>query len=294
MTALVTAACESSAAKIHQLPSALENIACKIELLTEKQALCERQNAELCKEQEYLQTQHKERVDLLNERMATKVNTNALLTETCDKTIVKEKEIISTKAALAGLKEKIAEKMSKLEKEKEEYDKENTEMKKFLESQEAKTSHRKHEFENLNVKSSDLQHKFKLCVLLDEEIALEKLREESKQVEKSLEFRKTDKLALLEQKIQLESELLLLQSKIAQEKEHFNKELVKIKEDLCNAKYLNKKLKLENEALRQNYEQVLEEQQLWTIERDEMGGIVFFIEEKSLDRWKILRRKRNA
>ncbi|KFQ55466.1 hypothetical protein N333_01391, partial [Nestor notabilis] len=69
---------------------------------------------------------------------------------------------------------------------------------------------------------------------------------------------------------QLESELLLLQSKIAQEKEEFNKELEKTKEDLCNAKCLNKKLKLENETVRQKYEQVLEEQQLWTIERDEI------------------------
>ncbi|XP_061232122.1 GRIP and coiled-coil domain-containing protein 2-like [Neopsephotus bourkii] len=196
--------------------------------------------------------------------MAAKVNTNALLTETCDKTRQKEKEIISTKAALAELKEKIAEKMSKLEKDEEGYDKENTEMKKFLESQEAKISQKKHEFENLNVKSSDLQHliSLKSTAVLDEEIALENLREESKQLEKSLEFRKIDMLALLEQKIQLESELLHLQSKIAQEKEHFNKELVKTKEDLCDAKYLNKKLKSENEALHQKYEQVLEEQQL--------------------------------
>lgn len=71
-----------------------------------------------------MQTQHKERVDLLNERMATKLNTNALLTENCDKTREKEKETIRTKAALAELKEKIAEKMSKLETEKEEYEKE--------------------------------------------------------------------------------------------------------------------------------------------------------------------------
>lgn len=41
--ALITAAHDSSAAKIHQLLSALESIAYKIELLTEKQALCERQ-----------------------------------------------------------------------------------------------------------------------------------------------------------------------------------------------------------------------------------------------------------
>lgn len=45
--ALVTAARESSAAKIHQLQSALKSIACEIELLDEKQSLCERQNAAL-------------------------------------------------------------------------------------------------------------------------------------------------------------------------------------------------------------------------------------------------------
>ncbi|KFP51563.1 hypothetical protein N323_09277, partial [Cathartes aura] len=123
MTALVTAARESSAAKIHQLQSALKSIAYEIELLNEKQTLCERQNAALCEEQEYLRTQYKERVDLLNERMATKVNTNVLLIETCDKTRDTEREIIKAKAALAELKEKIAEKMSKLEKEKEECDK---------------------------------------------------------------------------------------------------------------------------------------------------------------------------
>ncbi|KFQ81703.1 Coiled-coil domain-containing protein 175, partial [Phoenicopterus ruber ruber] len=122
MTALVTAARESSAAKINQLQSALKSIAAEIELLDEKQTLCERQNAALCEEQEYLRKQYKERVDLLNERMATKVNTNVLLIETCDKTRDTEREIIEAKAALEELKEKIAQKMSKLEKEKEEWD----------------------------------------------------------------------------------------------------------------------------------------------------------------------------
>ncbi|KFV47469.1 hypothetical protein N341_04525, partial [Tyto alba] len=123
MTALVTAARESSAAEIRQLQSALKSITDEIELLDEKQTLCERQNAALCEEQEHLRTQYKERVDLLNERMTTKINTNALLTETCDKIRDTEREIIRAKAALAELKEKIAEKMSKLEKENEGCDK---------------------------------------------------------------------------------------------------------------------------------------------------------------------------
>lgn len=45
--ALVTAARQSSAAKINQLQSALKSIADEIELLAEKQILCERQNAAL-------------------------------------------------------------------------------------------------------------------------------------------------------------------------------------------------------------------------------------------------------
>ncbi|KAK2538958.1 hypothetical protein Q9233_001875 [Columba guinea] len=42
------------------------------------------------------------------------------------------------------------------------------------------------------------------------------------------------------------------------------------KEDLHNAKGLNKKLRLENEAARQKYEQLLEEERDWAIERDEV------------------------
>lgn len=73
-------------------------------------------------EQKRLQIQHKERVDLLNERMATKINTNLLLLETDRKTRVIEREIIRAKAALEELQENIAEKMSQLEKQMEECD----------------------------------------------------------------------------------------------------------------------------------------------------------------------------
>jgi len=45
--ALVAASREAGAAKMNQLQSALKNIACEIELLDEKQTLCERQNAAL-------------------------------------------------------------------------------------------------------------------------------------------------------------------------------------------------------------------------------------------------------
>ncbi|PKU44752.1 hypothetical protein llap_4930 [Limosa lapponica baueri] len=282
MTALVTAARESSAAKVNQLQSALKSIADEVELLDEKQILCERQNAALCEEQEYLRIQYKERVDLLDEKMAMKANANVLLVETCDKTRDTEREIIRAKAAVEELKEKIAQKMSKLEKEKDELDKKNREMKKILDSQEANTSKKKHEFETLNIKFLDLQRLISLnsTAIFNEEILVAKLKEKSKQLEKTLEFKKTDMLALSEKKIQLVSELLLLQSKIAKEKEDFDKELEKVreiflfwirtKEYLHNAKCLNKKLKLENKAVCQKYEQVLEEEQSLAIKKDEM------------------------
>lgn len=54
--------------------------------------------------------------------MATKINTNVLLLETDRKTRATEREIIRAKAELEELQEKIAEKMSQLEKEMEECD----------------------------------------------------------------------------------------------------------------------------------------------------------------------------
>ncbi|KFP06454.1 hypothetical protein N300_01623, partial [Calypte anna] len=122
MRALVAAAREASAARIIQLQNALRNITDETELLVGKKTLCERQNAALCEEKEHLWIQQKEKEELLNERMARKVNTNVLLTETCDKTREIELEIIKARAALEELKEKIAQKMSKLEKEEEEWD----------------------------------------------------------------------------------------------------------------------------------------------------------------------------
>ncbi|KGL77513.1 Coiled-coil domain-containing protein 175, partial [Tinamus guttatus] len=119
MTALVTAAREASAAQIDQLQSALKHVAHEIASLDEKQNLSEKQNAALCEEQARLRLQYEERVDLLNERMARKVNTNVLLNDTCEKTRDTEREIIRAKAALKELKEKVAEKMNKLRKEKE-------------------------------------------------------------------------------------------------------------------------------------------------------------------------------
>nr|XP_047922213.1 cytadherence high molecular weight protein 2-like isoform X4 [Anser cygnoides] len=272
MTALVNAARESSAAQINQLQSALKSIAYEIELLDEKQTLCERQNAALCEEQEYLQTQHKRRVNLLNERMATKINTNILLIETYNKTRETEREIIRAKAALEELKEKIAQKISKLEKENEECDGKNREMKNMLDIQEAKTSAKKDEFQNLNIKLMDLQHLISLnsTAICNERILIAKLKKESEHLEEKMEFKKRDMLGALEKKNQLDSELLLLQSKIAQEKEGFDKELEKAKEYLQNAECLNKKLKSENKTARQKFEQALKEEKHWARKRDEM------------------------
>eukprot|EP00075_Anas_platyrhynchos_P006086 XP_012963737.3 coiled-coil domain-containing protein 175 isoform X2 [Anas platyrhynchos] len=272
MTALVNAARESSAAQINQLQSALKSIAYEIELLDEKQTLCERQNAALCEEQEYLQTQHKRRVDLLNERMATKINTNVLLIETYNKTRETEREIIRAKAALQELKEKIGEKISKLEKENEECDEKNREMKNMLDIQEAKTSAKKDEFEKLNIKLMDLQHLISLTstAICNERNLIANLKKESEHLEEKIEFKKRDMLGVLEKKNQLDSELLLLQSKIAQEKEDFDKELEKAKEYLQNAECLNKKLKSENKAARQKFEQAVKEEKHWARKRDEM------------------------
>ncbi|OXB57256.1 hypothetical protein ASZ78_007516, partial [Callipepla squamata] len=202
MTALVTASRESGAAKMNQLQSALKNIAYEIELLDEKQALCERQRAVLCEEQERLQTQHKEKVDLLNERMATKINTNVLLLETDRKTRNTEREIIRAKAALEELQEKIAEKMSQLEKKKEECDGKNREMKKILAAQEEKTSAKKRTFENLNVKLLDLQQLISLnsTAIRNEEILITKLKEESEHLENKMDLNKADMAAALEKK----------------------------------------------------------------------------------------------
>ncbi|XP_064008904.1 serine/threonine-protein kinase 10-like [Pogoniulus pusillus] len=129
-----------------------------------------------------------------------------------------------------------------------------------------------HEFENIKKNFLDLQDliSLKSTALLNEETLVAKLKEKGKELEKNLEMKKTDVLILSEQKLQLDSELLLLQSKIAQEKEDFNKELEKTKEDLHSAECLNKDLKLENKAVHQKYEQTLEEEQQWAVKRDEM------------------------
>ncbi|KFQ18209.1 hypothetical protein N331_06807, partial [Merops nubicus] len=71
-------------------------------------------------------------------------------------------------------------------------------------------------------------------------------------------------------RIQPESELLLLESKITQEEEDFDSEIEKTNEDLSNAKCLNKKLELKNKAMNQKYEQALEEEQHWAAKRVKM------------------------
>ncbi|KFP43151.1 hypothetical protein N324_11758, partial [Chlamydotis macqueenii] len=96
--AALLAARESSAAKIHHLQSALKSIADEIEALDEKQNLRERQNAALWNKNTCRYSIHK-KVDLLNERVAMKVNRNVLLIETCDKTRDAEREIIRVRAA---------------------------------------------------------------------------------------------------------------------------------------------------------------------------------------------------
>ncbi|XP_072193506.1 coiled-coil domain-containing protein 175 [Excalfactoria chinensis] len=274
MTALVAAARESGAAKMNQLQSALKNIAYEIELLDKKQALCERQNAALCEEQKRLQKQHKERVELLNERMATKISTSVLLLEIDRKTRATEREVIRAKAALEELQEKTAERMSQLEKELEECDGKNREMKKVLDAQKEKTSAKKRTFENLNVKLSDLQRLISLnsTAIRNEEILIAELKEKREHLEKKMDVEKADMAAALEKKNQIDSELLLLQSQTAQEKEDFDRELGKANEYLQNAEHLYNKVKLENKAVHQKFEQALEEEKQWARRRDEMDA----------------------
>ncbi|XP_048805327.1 probable DNA double-strand break repair Rad50 ATPase isoform X7 [Lagopus muta] len=272
MTALVAASRESGAAKMNQLQSALKNIASEIELLDEKQTLCERQNAALCEEQKRLQIQHKEKVDLLNERMATKINTNVLLLETDRKTRATEREIIRAKAELEELQEKIAEKMSQLEKEMEVCDGKSREMKKILDAQKEKTLAKKHVFENLNIKLLDLQRLISLnsTAIHNEEILITKLKEKRECLEKQMAVKQADMVAALEKRNQIDSELLLSQSKIAQEKEDFDQELGKANKYLQSTECLNNKLKLENKAVHQKLERALEEEKHWSRRRDEM------------------------
>ncbi|XP_048805321.1 cingulin-like isoform X3 [Lagopus muta] len=270
--ALVAASRESGAAKMNQLQSALKNIASEIELLDEKQTLCERQNAALCEEQKRLQIQHKEKVDLLNERMATKINTNVLLLETDRKTRATEREIIRAKAELEELQEKIAEKMSQLEKEMEVCDGKSREMKKILDAQKEKTLAKKHVFENLNIKLLDLQRLISLnsTAIHNEEILITKLKEKRECLEKQMAVKQADMVAALEKRNQIDSELLLSQSKIAQEKEDFDQELGKANKYLQSTECLNNKLKLENKAVHQKLERALEEEKHWSRRRDEM------------------------
>ncbi|XP_048805324.1 cingulin-like isoform X6 [Lagopus muta] len=257
---------------MNQLQSALKNIASEIELLDEKQTLCERQNAALCEEQKRLQIQHKEKVDLLNERMATKINTNVLLLETDRKTRATEREIIRAKAELEELQEKIAEKMSQLEKEMEVCDGKSREMKKILDAQKEKTLAKKHVFENLNIKLLDLQRLISLnsTAIHNEEILITKLKEKRECLEKQMAVKQADMVAALEKRNQIDSELLLSQSKIAQEKEDFDQELGKANKYLQSTECLNNKLKLENKAVHQKLERALEEEKHWSRRRDEM------------------------
>ncbi|XP_015721260.1 coiled-coil domain-containing protein 175-like isoform X1 [Coturnix japonica] len=272
MAALVAASRESGAVKMNQLQSALKNIAYEIDLLEKKQALCERQNAALCEEQKRLKKQHKERVHLLNERMATRISTNVLLLETDRRTRAIERELISAKAALEELQAKIAERMSQLEKEMEECDEKNREMKKILDAQKEKTSAKQREFENLNVKLSDLQHLINLnsTAIHNEKILIAELKEKREHLEKKMDLNKADMVAAVEKKNQVDSEFLLLQSQIVQEKEDFDQELGKVNEYLQNVECLNNKLKLENKAVRQKFERALEEEQYWARKRNEM------------------------
>ncbi|XP_031461209.1 uncharacterized protein LOC116236619 isoform X1 [Phasianus colchicus] len=145
-------------------------------------------------------------------------------------------------------------------------------MKKILDAQKEKTLAKKHMFENLNIKLLDLQHQISLnsTAIHNEEILITKLKEKKEHLEKKMDLKQADMAAALEKKNQIDSELLLAQSKIAREKEDFDQELGKANEYLQNAECLNNKLKLENKAVHQKFERALEEEKHWARRRDEM------------------------
>ncbi|KAG6933300.1 coiled-coil domain containing 175, partial [Chelydra serpentina] len=152
LEALVAAACDSNTAKINELQTALKNITSEIESLNQKQILCETQNAAMCKEQEWLWVQHGEAVDLLNQQMAQKANTNILLNEFCNKKRDAEQEIIKLMNAVQEVKDGLAKEIKIFNDEEEMWARKNAEMKTKLDLQKIKTSEKKDEFENLSLK----------------------------------------------------------------------------------------------------------------------------------------------
>ncbi|XP_038262706.1 polyamine-modulated factor 1-binding protein 1-like isoform X3 [Dermochelys coriacea] len=243
--ALVAAARESSTAKINQLQTALKNITCEIESLNQEQILCETQNAAMCKEREWLWVQHEEAVALLNQQMAQKANTNILSNEFCNKTRDAEQEIINLTNAVQEVKDVLAK-----------------EIKIF----------------------NDEKEMWARKTIFNEKVQIARLKERNEQLIMDLELKITEKLELCKRKYSLDSDLLLLQSKIAQEREHLKIDIAKTKEELSTAEGLNRKLKHENKFISNQYRLLLVEEEHLHAKRDEaateLEGLSSWLDER--------------
>uniref|UniRef100_A0A8C3IDE1 Uncharacterized protein n=1 Tax=Chrysemys picta bellii TaxID=8478 RepID=A0A8C3IDE1_CHRPI len=271
LEALVGAARESSTAKITQLQTALKNISSEIESLNQKQILCETQNAALCKDQEWLWVQHEEAVDLLNQQMAQKANTNILLNEFCNKKRDAEQEIINLMNAIKEVKDVLAKEIQIFNDEIEMWARKNAEMKTKLDLQKEKTSGKKDEFEKLSIKLLAVQSEIaqNTAIIFNEKVQIARLKETNEQLIMELKLKMMEKLELCERKHSLDSDLLLLQSKIAQERENLNIDIAKAKEELRTAEGLNRKLKHENKFISSQYRILLAEEEHLHAKRDE-------------------------
>ncbi|XP_067410985.1 coiled-coil domain-containing protein 175 [Emydura macquarii macquarii] len=271
MEALVTAARESNTAEINQLQTALKNITYEIKLLNQKQILCETQNAALCKEQECWWVKHEEAVDLLNQQMAEKANTNILLNEFCNKKGDAEQEIINLTNAVQEVKDVLAKEIEAFNEQKEMWARKNAEMKTKLDLQKAKTLGKKNEFEKMSTKLSDILCEIaeNTATIFNEKVQIARLKETNEQLIKELELKMAEKLELCKRKCSLDSDLLLLQSKIAQERENLNIEIAKAKEELSLAESLNRKFKHENTFISSQYRILLGEEEHLRAQRDE-------------------------
>ncbi|XP_039392101.1 coiled-coil domain-containing protein 175-like [Mauremys reevesii] len=271
LEALVAAARESSTAKITQLQTALKNVTYEIESLNQKQICCETQNAAMCKEQEWLWVQHEEAIDLLNQQMAQKANTNVLLNEFYNKKKDAEQEIINLMNAVKEVKDVLAKEIKIFNDEKEMWARKNAEMRTKLDLQKAETSGKKDEFEKLSIKLSAVQSEIaqNTAIIFNEKVQIAQLKETNEQLIMELELKMTEKMELCERKYSLDSDLLLLQSKIAQERENLNIDIAKTKEELSTAEGLNRKLKHENKFISSQYRILLAEEEHSHAKRNE-------------------------
>ncbi|XP_050808535.1 interaptin-like isoform X3 [Gopherus flavomarginatus] len=225
----------------------------------------------MCKEQEWLRVQHEEAVDLLNQQMAQKANTNILLNEFYNKKKDAEQEITNLMNAIKEVKDVLAKEIQIFNDEKEMWDRKNAEMKTKLDLQKAETSGKKDEFEKLSTKLSAVQSEIaqNTAIIFNEKVQIARLKETNEQLIMELKLKVTEKLELCERKYSLDSDLLLLQSKISQERENLNIDIAKTKEELSTAEGLNRKLKHENKFISSQYQILLAEEEHSHAKRNE-------------------------